>query len=168
MSISASIPMLGMAVTETINPEFSDTSAKNRDILINGVRRAAKTLVSATSGQPAVMQAAFAKALAAGVATIDLRALPGLLAGITQDGNGLKVQHYVFENPATNANPITIAKGAANGYALFGATGLIELAPGDLIEADVPESRPDVAGGAKTIDLSGTGTQAINVHLVLG
>ena len=126
------------------------------------------TLGAATS-PPITKHAEYAKVLSVGAGTIDLTALPvNNHAGSTQDCTGLKVQMAKFQNPVTNANPITVTFGASNPYLLAGAGFKIILQPGEEWTFKGNDTTPDVAGGAKDIDLAGTGSQALNVQLVLG
>ncbi len=125
---------------------------------------------SASTAVPVTKKAAYQKALSTGTATIDLTALPGDSADETVNGTGLKLQFLKLRNPSANANVITATKGASNGYGLgaAGGTWTIPLDPGQEVLITGDESNPDVAGGAKTIDLSGTGSQALDVEIVLG
>lgn len=150
--------------TETPNSTAPDVAALNAQVqhtlLSNALNLNANTTPPATAG------AAFLQALAAGVATVSLAALPGY-GGATINGTGLKVRAYKFQNPASNANAITIKFGASNPYLLLGAAWSIVLNPGDEVQGLVTAA-PTVAGGALNIDLSGTGTQALNIALILG
>ena len=69
---------------------------------------------------------------------------------------------------ATNANPITIKFGAANPYNLLGASWQIVLAPGQEAQSYLKDGAPAIGSGAKNIDLSGTGAQALQCQVVLG
>ena len=154
-----------LTVVETLTgnrPQATDAKAKVTHDILNKT----KSLGAATT-PPATKVAAFQKALAAGVATIDLTALVGTNGEIV-DGSGLKVQCLKVANPVTNANPISITEGAANGYAAFGAGWKLTLSPGmeALLYGD--DDAPDVAAGDKNIDLAGTGSQALDVLIVLG
>lgn len=104
-------------------------------------------------------------ALTAGAATIDLTALDGV-NDVDQDGTGLKVQTLIVHNPSANA--ITIAPGALNAYALFGSGNSIVVEPGVRMQFFFNDKTPDVASGAKEIDLSGTGTDTISLGFGLG
>lgn len=123
-----------------------------------------------TSQVPCTQQWQDTRALAAGTDTFDLTALPfGNLPN--KDFTGLKVQFAKFSNPSTNANNITIADGAANGYFICGdANGQITLPPGMsiLLAAVAAEGLPDISATAKNITVTGTGTQTYSVHIVAG
>lgn len=124
------------------------------------------SLTSATT-PPVTTVAAFRQALTDGAATIDLTALPGT-NGASVSGTGLKVQAIKFKALSTNANVITITEGASNGYALAGASWSVALLAGQEFTLYGNDATPDVAAGDKTIDLAGTGTQSVDVIVVLG
>ena len=63
---------------------------------------------------------------------------------------------------------ITIAKGGTNGYGLLGAAFSVALAPGAEIQALTAAGSPAVGSSAKTLDLSGTGTDVLEVAIILG
>jgi hypothetical protein len=126
-----------------------------------------KASQTAASTPPVTKCAYFSKALSAGAASIDLTALTGT-NGAAVDFSGLKVQYFKFKNPSTNANAITVEAGASNGYLLGGTGWTFELQPGAEIGGFANDASPDVSGSTKTIDLSGTGTQALEVSLVAG
>lgn len=139
-------------------------AASNNTVTLNGL-----SLTGQLTGDtqiPVSKQAVFEKALAAGVGTIDLTSLPGVSG--TVDGSGLKVQLLILRNKPGNANAITIKAGASNGYDIFGASGEITLAPGQAIILFGDDKSPDVAAGDRTIDLTGSLTQVLQVHVVLG
>ncbi len=123
--------------------------------------------LNAGSTPPVTTFASFQKALVDGSATIDLTSLTGT-NGATVTFSGLKVQVAKFRNPITNANPITIAKGASSGYTLGGAAFSVVLQPGDEWTYKGVDTSPDVSGSVKTFDLTGTATQALDVYLVAG
>jgi len=129
----------------------------------------ADTLTAATS-VPVTKHADFDQALSTGTATINLQALPGKTADETIVGTGLKVQILKLRNKSTNANKITATKGASNGYGLdaAGASWTIALDPGQSALLILKDSAPDIAAGARTIDLTGTGSQVLEVEVVMG
>lgn len=112
----------------------------------------------------------FEVTLSGGAASINLAALPH--NGATIDGTGKKVQAAIFRNPAGN-NPMTITDGASNGYNIFGdASGQVTI-PGHASKPSAvaiffPEGLQDIAAGDRTIDVAGTGTEVLEVGLVLG
>ena len=114
---------------------------------------------------PATVCAFFLGALAAGAKTIDLTALSGT-NGATVSGTGLKVQAFRVKNLGANAMTFTV--GASNGYELAGAGWKLILASGQYAMIYGNDATPDVAAGAKTIDVSGTGTQTFECSIILG
>ncbi|MCL4735384.1 MAG: hypothetical protein KJ050_10660 [Candidatus Omnitrophica bacterium] len=125
--------------------------------------------LSAATTPPATKHVAKTVALSAGAATIDLTALTAWgTNGVTEDTSGLKLQILRAKATASNANPIAIKTGASNGYAAWGASWLVELKAGQEVTLYGNDATPDVAGAAKTIDLSGTGTQSVDIEMVFG
>jgi hypothetical protein len=93
--------------------------------------------------------------LSGGSLTLDLTASPY--------SGGVKVPiRAFFLNPASNANNITIAKGATNGYTGFGSTFAITLAPGESCQLNALTA---LSGSVKTLDLTGTGSQVLVVQV---
>jgi len=125
--------------------------------------------LSASTTPPATKHVAKNVALVAGAATIDLTALTAWgTNGVTEDCSGLKLQILRAKATLTNANPVTISTGASNGYAAFGADWSIALSAGQEVTLYGNDATPDVAAGAKTIDLAGTLTQSIDIEMVFG
>ncbi len=124
--------------------------------------------LNGSTSPPASKGAAWDVTLSAGAATIDLTALPQAGGG-TQSMNGLLARYLVFVNPVSNANNITIADGATNGYLLFGdSSGQITLKPGQFVILYCAGNAQTVGGSAKNIDLTGTGSQVLRVMAVFG
>lgn len=129
------------------------------------------TGLNADSDPPCTEAIYFEAALVAGAYTIDLTALLGADGAV--DGTGLKVQMLKILNPAGNS-PITVKAGAANGYNLGNdAAWRVTVGPGS---ANKPgevtffyhDTNPDVAAGAKNIDVSGTGVETFQCAMWLG
>jgi hypothetical protein len=118
---------------------------------------------------PITAQAAFQQALSGGAATIDLTALPGLTPSETVNGTGLKVQAIKLRGLSTNANKIVVSQGAANPYRLDGATAWsIPLLAGQSVLIYVDAGGEVIGGSHKNIDLAGTGSQVLEVEIVMG
>ena len=165
MSIAATY-VSQVTIVETGEGVFLGT---DNTITTNGMNRS-EGLTGATA-VPVTKYSSFQKALAAGVGTIDLTSLPdfnGAAGAVTF--LGLKVQMIKVRSKSDNANPITITKGASNGYGFgaAGATFTIPLEPDCEATIYLDDKAPDVAAGAKTFDLSGTGSQVLEVTLVAG
>jgi len=93
--------------------------------------------------------------LVSGTLTLDMTASPY--------SGGVKTPiRAFFLNPASNPNTITIAKGATNGYTGFGSTFAITLSPGESCQLNALTA---LSGTVKTLDLTGTGTQALVVQI---
>jgi len=123
--------------------------------------------LSATSTPPLSKHAAFQQALTDGAATIDLTALDGL-GGASIDGTGLKVQALKLRNPSTNSGSISIAPGAANGYDFLGSDMKLTLQPGDEVLLYAPDTADEIGATDKTLDLAGTGSEALDVEILMG
>lgn len=153
-------------VVETLDATGAPGAAETKRRVTHDAWNSAKSLSGSTT-PPATLHAAFEKALVAGVATIDLTALVGT-NGIAVDGTGLRVQVLRVRAKSTNANPITIGKGAANGYTGLGATYSEALAPGAENLHYVNDAGSDIGGTNKNLDLAGTLAQVLEVEIVLG
>lgn len=124
--------------------------------------------LTASTTPPVTKQTSFQQALSSGSATVNLAALPGLTAEETVNLTGLKVQALKLRNLSTNANSITVAKGASNGHTLLGSSWTVTLQPGQSHLYYFNNAAPTVASGDRTIDLTGTGAQVLEVQLVAG
>ena len=164
MSVSLAY-LAQMTVTETLGNN-TDSSAALKRVVTHDLFNTTATLNGATT-PPATIVAAWKQLLTAGAATIDLTAMVGT-NGATINGTGLKVQALKVKALAANANAITVATGASNGYGLAGAATSVTLAAGQEFMFYGNELTPDIAAGAKTIDLSGTGTQGVEIIIVCG
>jgi len=99
-------------------------------------------------------------ALAAGVATIDLTALPrSNLPDVTF--TALKVKLVKIECPSTNSAGVVVDIGAANPYDLFGdANGQIMVLPGQTYGAYLAEQAETCDATHKELDLSSADADA--------
>jgi hypothetical protein len=163
-----------MAVSVTIAPvitvveTLADTFASSADNTVTYSMSNTSFVIDSGTTPPATKHATYEVTMTAGAATIDLRALVGA-AGSAVDGNGLKVQAVKFINKTGNANAITIEEGASNGYALFGAGFTVTLPnAGSWIMAYLKDGSADISATDKTIDISGTDAQVLQVQFVLG
>lgn len=166
MSVTATV-VSKVTARETLETNVTLANASNRAVLYDGLD--SSTPLSSTT-TPAISKiAAFRKAMVAGAATIDLTALTGS-NGVAIDGTGLKVQTIMVKAVAGNVAVITIGKGASNGYGMgtAGAAWSIPMHGGDKATLEKNESMPDIAAGAKNIDLAGTGTDAVDIIILMG
>jgi len=152
-------------VTEQV--ETNPPSSQAARCRVEHDRLNASADLDAASSVPVTKVANFDQALTAGAATIDLTALPGI-NGATVNGSGLKVQLLRVQAKSTNANAITLTEGASNGYELAGNAWKAAVQAGQELTFYANEKAPDIGSGAKTIDLAGTETQALEVLIVMG
>jgi len=152
----------------TITETFSVANAADNTILVNTYNQTGT--LTASSTVPATKQATFPLTMSGGTGSVDLTALPGLNANETVDGTGLKAQLLLLLNPSSNANSITVAKGASNGYGwnTAGTSWTVSLSPGQWAMFGGNDVGPDVASGARLLDVTGTGSQVLDVSIVLG
>lgn len=166
MSIAVSY-VSQLSVVETLEGEF--ISPSDNTVTTNGMNRSEG--LTGASLVPVTKYSAFQLALTAGAATLDFTSLPDLngTAGAV-DATGLKLQMAKFRNKSDNANSMSITKGAANGYGTTAAGGTftVPLDPDQEWTLYLDEKAPDVSGTVKTIDITGTGAQVIEVFLVFG
>ena len=123
-----------------------------------------------TSASAVPVTKSFSKviALSGGAATIDLTAVDvGTLPD--EDWSGLKIQFIAVKATDANASRITVKTGAVNGYEIWGSTGgEIAFAAGQRTAMNLNEKQDDVGPTDKTIDLTGSGTETIEIQLVAG
>jgi hypothetical protein len=122
-----------------------------------------------TSTPPCTSRGGTDIAMTGGAVTLDLTALVGS-GGVTVDGSGKRVQYIKVLNPATN-HTIAIATGASNGYDGFGVAFKETLYPGGefLKKLSALGTHGTVISGSnKTLDITGTGTEALSYEIVLG
>lgn len=115
----------------------------------------------------ATKAAYFEVPLVAGAATIDLTSLEGI-NGASVDFTGLKVRIAKFRNKAGNVDDITVSVGASNGYELAGSGFEETLSAGQHAQHYLADSAPTVGASDKTIDVSGTGVEVLEVALIAG
>jgi hypothetical protein len=162
---------LSLTVTEVLESNVGYAAGDKSIIhslaeLLDGI--VGHTSMGASTSPPASKVAAYDVTLSTGAATIDLTALPQAGGG-TQSVNGLLARYLVFVNPVSNANNITIADGASNGYLVFGdASGQITLKPGQFCILFCAGNAQTVGGSNKTIDITGTGSQVLRMLALFG
>ena len=140
-------------------------AAGSADITHSGYDTSATLTPTSTPAADTVAYEQFA--LSAGAATIDLTSLVGP-GGAAVTLNGKKVRLIRFSNPSTNANSITVAKGAANGYTGLGSSFSVTVPPGGDVTFYDGGGGVAVDATHKTLDLTGTGSQVLNVSVVGG
>ncbi len=162
-TIAASV-LLQMQVTETFVEDFITT-----DNTIQESAPGTSTSLNASTSPAATKYAAYEVNLSTGTLTLDMTALTGRNGG-TVTGNTLKLQMLMFRNKSTNANKMSVATGASNGYQLDNATdmGLVYMAPGQAVFFDLAGASQTVGSGHKTFDIVGTGSQTLQLFMVFG
>lgn len=162
MSLSVSWAMTA-TITETL-PNNTGSAADANRVVTHTNYNESGTLNGATS--PVVDdQASFLATLSTGALTINLAALTGT-NGATVDLTGKKVQMVRVKN--LGANDLTIKEGASNGHNFFTATDGTIVRAGGVAMFYYPEGTEDVASGARTWDLSGTGSQTSEWTIIAG
>lgn len=160
MSVSAALAM-SLTITESLSAAGISTS---NNTLKYSAFNVSKTLNASSS--PTVTKSAVGQlALSSGSVTMNLAAVV-TSAGATVDFTGRKIQGFLLQNPGTNANNMTFVPGASNGIDIFGASSKIVLEPGQSYLMDFANAGQTVASGDRTIDVTGTGTQAFNFAIV--
>lgn len=129
-----------------------------------------KTLTLSGSTTPAVTKYASKQlALTDGAATLDLTALTGWgTNGANVDATNLKLQLLRVYNPAANTGVMNLAEGASNGYEALGDAWSVDITPGAWAMVYLADDAPDVDGTHKTIDITGSGTEVLDIELVFG
>ena len=152
-----------------VSPGGVFLSDADATVTINGLDENGTTYTASTA-VPVTKVAAYELTLSSGTGSVNLAALPGLTSEETVVGTGLKLQFVKFKNKSTNANIITITKGASNGYGLdaSGTAFTVVLSPGQSVTFSLNEAAPDIASGARLLDITGTGSQVLQIHAVMG
>lgn len=153
----------GLTVTEIL--DSTPFALDGRKTVIHDTLNFSET--NSTTGVTTSVVAASNHALTSGTATIDLTAMLGT-NGATVSGSGLKLQYMIARATSTNANPIKIKNGASNGYGGWGSDFAVSLKANQRFMIDGRDLENDVDGTHKTLDLSGTGSQSIDIIMVFG
>lgn len=160
MSSVAVIYKSAADITETF--DTSTTNAGRTETPFNN------SLSLGATSTPTVTEGGYCtQALSSGAATIDLTSI-STSRGRSMNFNALKIRTLRLLNPATNANDITIAKGASNGYTGLGSAFSITLKPGQehtFYDGGVGTA---VSATVKTLDLTGTGAQTLKFTITGG
>lgn len=162
MSVTASL-QLALSVLETLAVGVPDVAAGASPIRHDQFNVGPKSL-SATTTPPAQQ---VASQQLTGTQTIDLTALAGT-NGALVNGTGQKVQAVLITNKSSNAGPMTVAPGAANGYQLLGPNA-VTLPLGGTIGFDANGNTPAIDATHKTLTFTpNNGADVYNVIIVLG
>ncbi|MCP4571472.1 MAG: hypothetical protein GY838_03905 [bacterium] len=158
--------------TATIRPQLDAA-----EVLATGVDAASqptvdhtgfstKRVLNSTSSVPVTEPVFDTIALVAGAKTIDLTALVGT-ANRAVDGTGLKVQAIKFKNKTGNST-MSFTFGASNPYNLAGSDWKVTLAADQEVMFYLHNTAPDIAAGAKNIDVAGTLVEEFELSVVMG
>lgn len=139
-----------LQVTETLDPATAPAAS---DATLVHDKFSVRETKASDNPVPDPVSAVTYKASSADGDTIDLTAAPALRG--TLDMTGLKLQYLFIKAAAGNAAALGFDPGAVNPYGFNGAEG-IELQPGAFACLSFNDLSPDVAAGAKTIDVNGT------------
>lgn len=152
-------------ITETLTGDY--VSGANNDFAITGLSTG--DTYNGTTTPAVTKHAENLLAMSGGAATLDLTALAGELSGQTVDATGLKLQFAKLRAKSDNGATLTVTKGGTNGYSICGTAAFtIPLAPGQEILLNCNAASGTVGSGAKTFDLAGTGTDALEYELIFG
>lgn len=162
-----------MAITTTFASTLStvETIAQNTSSAAETLRKVTHNqfdeafTLNASSSVPATACAFFVQALTTGAATINLAALVGTNSGVI-DGTGLKIQAFRVKN--LGGADLVVEPGASNGYAWAGASDVITVKPNCHVLIFCNETAPDIASGARTIDLTGSSSQTSEWSIIMG
>jgi hypothetical protein len=154
---------LALSVVETFTDAFVTS-----DNTLTLAAPATNVTLNAGSTPPASKYTGYEVNLSGGALTLDLTNLLGR-AGDAFTGTGLKLQAVVFANKSTNANTMLIATGGSNGYQTDNATNLsLPLAPGQAAYLWLDNASQTVGSSHKTFDITGTGSQTLQIFFVFG
>lgn len=107
------------------------------------------------------------QALTDGTATIDLLSLADT-EGNTIATTGKKVRAIMISPTDGNTGAVTLTEGASTGYELGGNTWSLALSDGDWALIYLGASAPTISASLKYIDISGTGTESIDLIILFG
>jgi hypothetical protein len=145
---------------------FSGEGVSPADNTITVDQLSTTETLNSGSTPPITKSLTIAQALTAGSATLDVTNAVDAISGATVTLTGLKPAYMKLQNPATNANPITIVFGAVNGYTGFGAGFNLTLPVGGEVLLRLGAIVFDATH--KTFDLTGTGAQVLNIQILAG
>lgn len=127
-----------------------------------------KWLFDGTTGPTATKSYHATITMSSGTATLDLTALPDPETGTNMDLTGLKLKMLHLSAPSGNANAVTVAPGATNGYTGWIGTSGYTLNASDQRGPSVHNAGIAVDATHKTIDITGTGSQQVTIVALFG
>lgn len=165
MAITRATCGVTLEVVETVAVNADQINATRNSVTFDG--QSEKSALTASTTPNVTVHAVGTKTLVAGAVTLDLRTLTGL-NGVAVDLNGLKPRMIVFENPSTNANPVTIVFGSATPYTGLGAAFNLTLPVATKAAFLLGTAGVAVSATVKFLDITGTGSQVLNYEIVAG
>lgn len=167
MAVSLS-RQIQVTATETLDSTLPTLASAQ--LAHNQLNTSAETF-NAVSTTPVSIACGVEVTLTAGAATLDLTNITDEL-GRTVDLTGLKIQSLRLKAHPDNANIISIAPGASNGYNLGNSANFYWSGYGGTSpdEADFlwRDRCPDVSPTTKNLDIAGTGSQKLKLQIVAG
>jgi hypothetical protein len=145
---------------------LAQVSTAGTEVKTEALNDGAQTLTSSTT-PPVTKFASEAITLGAGATTVDFTALTDV-EGNAVDATGLKLQILRLKTPATNTAVVNVAPGASNAYLIFGSGNDIDVGIKGHLLYYIPEALADVSATVKTIDVSGTSGEKIDLEFVFG
>lgn len=122
-----------------------------------------KTL-NASSSPTASQGLSFEKSLSGGAATIDFTSFTGT-NGATYNLDALRLRVLMIKAKSTNAANIVVAEGGTNGLSIGGT---VTAYVGGSVTLDFGSSGPLIGASDKTLDLTGSGTETLQITVVAG
>jgi hypothetical protein len=147
---------------------LTNTYAKASDKTVGTTGLDTSKALGAGTTPPVSVGLSFQKVLSSGAGTIDVTSITDAVTGAVKSGNGLRIVAIKFRNLSTNANSIAIVPGASNPYQLQGSDMKLTLSPGDEVTIYMPTTSQAVGSTHKTFDLTGTGSQVLEVEVLFG
>lgn len=164
-SISAIVKLI-LQVAETPIPAAGDVTPSNGSVVTHDGFNVVFSPLNSGSTPPALQCAFFQLPLVAGAATLDLTALAGTFA--TVNGTGQKIRAILFEALATNAAGIVVQPGVSNPHPCFGSASKTTLLPGQAELHWLADGDTAIGSTSKTLGFTGTGTDALDIAIILG
>ncbi|MBL9125831.1 MAG: hypothetical protein JNG90_19475 [Planctomycetaceae bacterium] len=152
----------GLTIKETFTANEFPAASANSPVTSSGFNETIE--LHASSTPPVTKAAIFKPTLVAAALTIDLTSLPQSGGG-TFSASGLKLVAILFNNPGNN--PVTIAPGGSNPYAINGGEDKVIQPKGSWLEY-FGAGLSDVDGTHKELDLTGTGTDQFECEMLFG
>lgn len=155
-----------LRATHTLTGPFVDPN----DATVTNDQLSESDTINGSSSVPVDDDSASEITLSSGTGTLNLASMTGLTAEEVVNATTKKVQFLKLKNKSTNANKIKIARGASNGFGTCASNDdwSVTLSPGQSVLFSLDEASPDVASDKRLLDLTGTASQVLQYHVVVG